>query len=125
MHGGKTLDNVCIELRNPDSGELMPIYINVFDHSLSRKWLQALNHLLRADLHLEKNYCFLGFVNHQRDGVYILDQVNRSITAINEAHIGYHIQDHFTMQNTMTDLPLDGRVAGRNIIQSRLNQKHS
>jgi hypothetical protein len=28
------------------------------------------------------------------------------------------------MQNTMTDLPLDGRVAGRNIIQSRVNQLH-
>jgi hypothetical protein len=124
MLGGTILDKVRIELRNRSSGDILPVMINIYDNSLSRKWLVALNELLRNNYHLEKNFCFMGFVEHQRNGPYILDQVNQSIAAINQANLGYHIDDHFSMTNTMTDDPIDGRTAGRNIIHDKFNWLH-
>jgi hypothetical protein len=122
--GGKTLDQITIELKNRETQELFPVHINVFDNSLSHKWLTALNELLRNNYHLEKNYCFFGFVEHQRNGWHILSEVNRSIAAINSANLGYHIDDYFDMSNIITDDPIDGRTAGRNIRQEKLNWLH-
>jgi hypothetical protein len=116
------LDTIEIHLRGPDGS--LPIYIDVFDNSLSRKWLAALNQLLKNNYHLEKNYCFFGFVNGPRNGWYILNQVNRSIEAINAANLGYNIDDFFSMENCITDKPIDDEPAIRNIIQDRLNHLH-
>jgi hypothetical protein len=124
MPGGKTLDQVTIELKNRETQELFPVRINVFDNSLSHKWLLSLNELLRNNYHLEKNFCFLGFTANNRNGAYILEQVNHSIAAINKANLGYQIDDYFSMENTMTDNPVDGRIAGRNIIHDKFNWLH-
>ena len=124
MSGGKILEQIKMELRDVRTGDLLPVWINVYDNSLSHRWLGALNDLLRDGLHLEKNYCFFGFERAARNGEYILDQVNKSIAAINAADIGYHIDDHFSMANTMTDDPVDGRDVGRNIIHDKFNWLH-
>jgi hypothetical protein len=124
MTGGKTLDRIVVNLRDRSTGNLLPVYIDIYDNSLSRKWMGAINDLLVKNYHLEKNYCFLGFVDHARDGTYILDQVNRSIQAINDAKLGYVINDHFSMANTITDAPIGNRITGRNIIHSKLNWLH-
>ena len=124
MTGGKILDRIVINLRNRDAGDLWPVHIDIYDNSLGRKWLPAINDLLERNYHLEKNYCFLGFVDHARDGYYILDQINRSIAAINDADLGYTIDDHFSMGNTITDSPMGDRVVGRNIIHSKFNWLH-
>jgi hypothetical protein len=113
-----SLDVIEIELED------LTVYIDVYDSSLSRKWLAALNQLIEEQYHLEKNYCFMGFVDHQRNGKYILDQVNRSIAAINTADIGYQINDYFDMDNTISDDPEHGRNIGRNIIHEKFNQLH-
>ena len=81
--------------------EDLTVYINVDDNSLSRKWLRALDQLIAESYHLEKNYCFLGFATGQRDGVYLVEQINASIAAINAAEIGYRIDDVFTMENSI------------------------
>ena len=104
--------------------EDLTVYIDVYDSSLGRKWLTALNHLVANNYHLEKNYCFMGFVEHQRNGEYILDQVNRSIAAINAANLGYQIDDSFDMSNTISDDPEHGRSIGRNIIHDKFNWLH-
>ncbi len=122
--GGKILDKIQIDLRDRRTGDILPVKILIYDNSLSRKWLDALNHLLKENYHLEKNYCFFGFVEHARNGEYILDQVNRSIQAINAANLGYNIDDHFSMSNCITDDPIDGRTAGRNIIHDKFNWLH-
>jgi len=77
------------------------VYVNVYDNTLSRKWLAALNELIAKDYHLEKNYCFLGFADGDRNGAYLLEQINSSISAINSADLGYHIDDHFTLSNSV------------------------
>lgn len=131
MSGGKILEQLEIDLRNQLTQEIKTIYINVFDNSLSRKWLAALNTLLKNNCHLEKNYCFFGFVNHRRNGPELLNKINCSIDAINQANIGYQINDYFDMDNTISDDPKYGRFtnlalldAGRNIIHDKFNNLH-
>ena len=124
MSGGKILQQIEIDLRNPATQEIKTVYLDIFDNSLSRKWLKALDYLLANHYHLEKNYCFFGFVHHSRNGPYMLDQVNQCIAAINQANIGYHIDDWFDMSNTFTDEPEEGHSVGRNIIHDKFNRLH-
>ena len=98
------IDRIQIMLQGK---ELLPIYIDVFDNSLSRKWLAALNHLIKNNYHLEKNYCFFGFPDGPRNGQYLIDQINKSIAAINTANLGYTIDNYFTLENSVAD---DGGV---------------
>ena len=94
----------------------LTVYIDVADNSLSRKWLAALNHAIEQGLHLEKNYCFLGWAEGDRSGAYLIEQINRSITAINAANLGYYINDEFAL-NTV----LDG---DRRLRHDRFNRLH-
>ena len=95
------LDIVELDLGTPQ--DLVRLYVNVYDNSLSRKWLQALNDLLTHNYHLEKNYCFLGFADGPRPGSYLLQQINLSIQAINRADLGFTINDYFEMDNSVDD----------------------
>jgi hypothetical protein len=95
------LDVVELDLGTPD--DVLRVYVNVHDNSLSRKWLQALDHLLSNQYHLEKNYCFFGFADGPRNGQYLLEQINHSIQTINDSGIGYRINDHFDMANSVDD----------------------
>lgn len=95
------LDVVEIVLGTPK--DTLRVFANVYDNSLSRKWLLALNDLLQHNYHLEKNYCFFGFPDGPRNGAYILDQINLSIDAINKSNIGYTITDSFNMTNSVDD----------------------
>lgn len=130
MSGGKILDQIEIVHRDANNNTHLRVYIDVFDNTLSRKWLAALNDLLAKKFHLEKNYCFFGFVNSARNGEYLLSQVNQSIAAINRANLGYLIDDYFSMENTLSDDPIDARAqafngcTGRNIIHDKFNQLH-
>jgi hypothetical protein len=92
-----------VEIDLGTAEDCLRVYANIYDNSLSRKWLAALNDLLATQCHLEKNYCFFGFPDGPRNGAYILDQVNCSIEAINNSNIGYHITDHFDMSNSVND----------------------
>lgn len=124
MNGGKVLDKIEIDLRNIKTDEKLTVYVDAWDNSLGRKWLTALNELLKDNYHLEKNYCFFGFVESDRNGEYILNQINQSIAAINSADLGYQINDYFDMANTLTDEPVGNRIIGRNIIHDKFNWLH-
>lgn len=124
MTGGQILDKIQIDLSNRDRDHTITVFVDVFDNSLSRKWLQALNHVLADGYLLEKNYCFFGFPEGERDGWYILDQVNLSIAAINRADLGYYIDDHFSMETCIQDEEVNGLVRPRSIIAERFNWLH-
>jgi len=98
--GNRLLDQVVVTLRN-QHGNTLPVIIDVYNNSLSRKWLTALNRLIRDNFHLEKNYCFLGFANGPRTPEYVCEQINASISAINASSIGYRINDKFLVENTV------------------------
>jgi hypothetical protein len=104
MNGGKILDKIRMDLRSP-SNELYTIYIDVYDSSLSRKWLVALNDILTRNLHLEKNFCFVGFAGGDRRGELLINDINRVIAYINSSDLGYRINDHFTLENSLTTIP--------------------
>ncbi len=125
MHGtNQLLDCVEIDLKNNITGQLLTVYVDVFDNSLSRKWLAALNYLIENKYHLEKNYCFLGFVNSGRNAQYILNQINASIDAINQANLGYTINDYFTISNTILDGEIGTDKPGRKLNHNKLNWLH-
>lgn len=94
------LDCIVMTLRNKH-GNTLPVYINIEDNSLSRKWLLALNKLIEQNYHLEKNYCFLGFAQGDRTPEYVCNQINASIAEINASELGYYINDTFTVENTV------------------------
>ena len=109
------LDTIEIDLRGKDD-HVLTVYIDVEDNSLSQKWLAALNHLIKHNYHLEKNYCWLGWAEGDRSLKYICEEINRSIQALNSADLGYKINDHFTIQNTLVD---DNRLD-----HDRMNRLH-
>jgi hypothetical protein len=92
-----------VEIDLGTAEDCLRVYANIYNNSLSRKWLAALNDLLATQCHLEKNYCFFGFADSPRNGPYILEQINLSIAAINNSNIGYNIADHFDMSNSVDD----------------------
>jgi len=85
------LDSIEIDLRGADN--ILTVYIDVADNSLSRKWLSALNDIIRTGLHLEKNFCWLGWTESKRNAEYVCTQINRSIMAINSSNLDYRIAD--------------------------------
>jgi len=93
------LDVVEIDLGSTDCA--VTVYIDVHDTSLSRKWLQALNTILQQGLHLEKNYCWLGWAEGPRPGQLIIGEINRAIGAINASTVDYSIPTVYTMQNSV------------------------
>jgi hypothetical protein len=111
----KLLDHVEIDLRGKHS--LLTVHIDVADNSLSRKWLAALNAIIRTDLHLEKNYCWMGWTESERNARYICEQINASIDHINRSGLGYHIDcDAYTVENTIE--------SNLGINQERMNWLH-
>ena len=91
----------CIEIDLGTENDFLTVYIDIYDNSLSRKWLKALDQLIADNYHLEKNYCFLGFADSERNGAYLIGQINQSIAEINAADLGYTINDVFTLENTV------------------------
>ena len=95
------LDVIEMDLGSP--GNLQTVWIEVYDSYLSRKWLTALNNLVANDYHLEKNYCFFGFPDSERNGRYLIEQINLSIAAINASGLGYTIDNVFTEANCIDE----------------------
>jgi hypothetical protein len=118
------LDQIEIDLFNKKTDNILKVHINVFDNSLSRKWLSALNVLLEKNYHLEKNYCFHGFIESDRNSKYLIEQINKSIGAINHANIGYQINDEFTIKNSITSGPIGDKLPGLKPNQDKFNHLH-
>lgn len=89
------LDHIEIDLRSQQD-EILTVHIDVADNSLSRKWLAALNDIIKRNLHLEKNFCWLGWAQSDRTVELICTQINRAINAVNSSNLDYRIQDFFS-----------------------------
>ena len=123
-NGGTKLEQIEITLRNTHTGDLLPVYIDVEDNSLSRRWLAALNHILQQNYHLEKNYCWFGWHEGPRTAEYICDQINQSIAAINAADMGYQITDHFDTTNTIKSESDQIGVPAGDVVHEKMNRLH-
>jgi hypothetical protein len=107
-------NSIEMDLRST-AGHTLTVYIDVYDNSLSRKWTAALEKLIREQYHLEKNYCWFGFVEGQRNAEYICSAINRSIDAINQSELAYCIVcDPYTVGNTIQpDLDINHKRMNR------------
>jgi hypothetical protein len=116
MTGGKVLlDKIEMTLRGADSE--ITVCIDVYDNSLSRKWLGSLNHLLGYGYHLEKNYCWLGWTGTERSVDYLCNQINFSIQQINLSDLDYEIDcEPFAACNVI--------APNLDIVHQRTNQLH-
>ena len=120
----KLLDQIELDLKNDVNGDILTVHIDAYDSSLGRKWLAALNTLIRQQYHLEKNYCFMGFADSARNAEYIMNQVNMCIDHINNSSCGYHIDDHYTVENTIHPGPIGDGLPGGGLMHDKLNQLH-
>lgn len=109
------LDSIEIDLRGADNN-ILTVYIDVEDNSLSRRWLAALNDIIQRELHLEKNFCWLGWTESARNAEYLCTQINRSINAINSSTLDYRIADFFSPANVIQ--------ADLDINHAQMNQLH-
>lgn len=81
---GTKLSPVKVTLRNPlDRADQLVYTITPDDNQLAQDWHQALRAILQSGLHLEKNFCFLGFPHTLRTVEFLCDQLNRYVTHIN------------------------------------------
>lgn len=118
------IERVELTLRNQTRDLTHKINIDVFDSALGQRWLTALIDVVKQELHLEKNYCFLGFPFSSRDGSLLCEKINQSIQAINAADLGYHINDEFVLENLMLSGPVGDGLPGLTLDHDRFNRLH-
>ena len=124
MPGTEILEQIKIELKDVNTGDLKSVYLDIFDNSLSRKWLPELNRLLENNYHLEKNYCFLGWDTSPRNLEYLCTAINRSIQAINDSDLDYTIDDYFAPDNVIYPGVPDPDTNAGEIVHDKMNQLH-
>jgi hypothetical protein len=101
MSGG--LPSIKVVLRNPlDYKDQIDYNIIPHDNELARDWIDALKQLLQSKNLLEKNFCFMGFPNTARTIEYLCDQLNDSVTTINNFFTDYRIDDIYTPENVVS-----------------------
>jgi hypothetical protein len=122
--GNQLLDKIEIQLKDRSTGKLHAVYIDIHDTPLSVKWLNALNVLINGNYHLEKNFCFLGFTEHERNSDFIIDEINKSIHAINASSMDYHIDDIFTRENSIVPGVVSATTDGGRLIHEKTNNLH-
>ena len=107
-----SIKEIEVVLRNPkDKTDTLSYFINVEATDFNLRWLDALKKNLKNKLHMEKNYCWLGWVDGVRNIEYLCQQINKAIFQINcfnyqnvWAVAGlkrYEIQDHFSPDSVM------------------------
>ncbi len=101
-----------VVLRNPGNKEdTLSYYIDVEATDFNLRWIDALKKNLQNNLHLEKNYCWLGWADSPRNAEYLCRQINQAIFQINRFNslniwgvaglAEYEIRDFFTPDSVM------------------------
>jgi len=103
------MDSVKVVLQNPlDKKDKIDYTIVPNNTQLAKDWITALKQdVLQKSLHLEKNYCFLGFPDNPRSIEYICNELNRHCKQINRSNIGYRIEEYFVPDAVMFDESYD------------------
>jgi hypothetical protein len=58
-------------------------YIQTYDTPLGTRWVEALKDNIKKKRVLEKNFCFLGFADSNRDLNYLVRELNKNIVQLN------------------------------------------
>ena len=87
-----------------ETGDDIDYTITPNDTQLAHDWQEALRDVIKADLRLEKNFCFLGFPDSVLNIRIICCELNQHIDVVNSSNIGYRIPEHFCKDSVMYDL---------------------
>jgi hypothetical protein len=80
----QSIKEIEIVLRNPENKQdTLSYFIDIEATDFNLRWLDALKKNLKNNLHLEKNYCWLGFAKSPRNIEYLCNQLNQAIFQIN------------------------------------------
>ena len=103
-------ETVLLELNSKE------LRIRVYDTSLGKRWLSALEDNIKQKRLLEKNFCFLGWPDSKRDLRYLVAELNKNIEQINSytfnppyERIDLFSQDDFQFSS---NLPIGKAVDG-------------
>lgn len=103
---GGNQSRIKVVLRDPlRRQDTLDYHIEVHDSLLSRDWQRELARLLQGGYDIEKNFCFLGFPDNQRDIHYLCRELNRHVDRINRELPGYHIDLVFDVHNIFAPDP--------------------
>ena len=97
------------------------IHIDIYDHTLANKWFAHLENLIDQKYILEKQYCFLGYVNSPRSGEFLCNEINRHIDYINNYFTDYQIDEIYDISKMVTE---ESVRAANEIDQEPLNRLH-
>lgn len=80
----QSIKEIEIVLRNPkDKKDTLSYFIEIEANEFNLRWLDALKKNLKNNLHLEKNYCWMGFAESPRNVYYLCRKINDAIFQIN------------------------------------------
>jgi hypothetical protein len=124
-----------IVLRDPSNkNDTLSYFIDVPESNLSDRWIEALKTNLKNNLHLEKNYCFLGWAGSARHCQYLCDKINEAIFQINRFNSSnywgvaglkpYHINDHFSPDVVIQKGEVGADKPGLRITHDIMNRLH-
>jgi len=102
------MNKVTVTLQNPlDKSDTLDYYINVNDTTMGKLWFEALQDVVQRNLYLEKNFCFLGFPDSQRDLRFICQELFWAVNEINSFFDDYHIEELYTHTTLRDPVTLD------------------
>lgn len=124
-----------IVLRNPENlTDQISYFIDVDSTDFNLRWLDLVKQNLKNNLHLEKNYCWLGWADSPRDIKYLCREINRAIWQINEFNgtgewqrhglKDYHIDDHFTKDVVLHNGEVGDWKPGLKLKHEPMNRLH-
>jgi len=124
-----------IVLRNPvDLLDQISYYIDIELTDFNSRWLELLKQNLKSNLHLEKNYCWLGWADSPRNADYLCEQINNAIAEINTFNYThtwqsaglnpYIINDHFTAKKIILDGDVGEGKPGLKLNHEPMNRLH-
>jgi hypothetical protein len=101
------MNKVTVTLQNPlNKADTLDYIIAVEDTELGSLWYTALEDILRRNLYLEKNFCFLGFPDTPRDLEFICRELTTARNQINSFFDpdDYHIDETYYPDTLRTGL---------------------
>ena len=107
-------------------------YIQTYDTPLGTRWVEALKDNIKKKRVLEKNFCFLGFADSNRDLNYLVRELNKNIVQLNSftfdppyEQIHPFVSDDFQYSNSLAiGKDHDGKHKGLKLKHDACNLLH-
>jgi hypothetical protein len=131
----QSIKEIEIVLRNPeDKTDTLSYFIDIEATDFNLRWLELLQQNLKNNLHLEKNYCWLGWADSPRNAEYLCRQINQAIFQINCFNSinywgvaglpSYHINDYFSPESIIQSGEVGLGKPGLKINHELMNRLH-